>query len=92
MTRLASVAAMARIRPGQSAWSLIAKPRSKPSRRRRPRSCIQPLANAALASAKGAAQALSCAPGGATTSARRRSSALSDSRVRVGGKAMPASR
>src|SRR5690606_5445506 len=38
-------------RPGQSAWSDMTKPRSTPRRLRRPRTCIQPLANASDASA-----------------------------------------
>ena len=83
MTRSAPVAAIARCRPGQSAWSLRTKPRSIERRRRAPRSCIQPLAKASLNSPKRRVQVEPCTEGGATISARR-NSALSLTSVAIG--------
>ena len=67
---------MADCRPGQSAWSLSTKPRSTPCRRRAPRSCIQPLAKASLASPRRLAHALPCTAGGAIASVGATSAVL----------------
>ena len=78
MMRRAPVAAMAPMRPGQSAWSDSTKPRSQPPRLRLPRTCIQPLAKAVLASPKRRIHGLAAALGGQTTSARLRSRLVLD--------------
>ena len=60
------VASIAAFSPGQSAWSDRTKPRSTPLRRRGPRSCIQPLANAVATLPNFRSQVEPSVDGGAT--------------------------
>ena len=66
------MASIAPSRPPQSAWSETVNPRSKPRRRRGPRSVIQPDANAVDTSPNLRTQGVPFADGGAMTRPRPR--------------------